>query len=244
MKQNKKRKIIFIIAAVLILSGLGVLLYPQFTAFLYRQDVAKQKEIFLQQIQAGNRVGEESPGFSPDLEALYQELKRQNEKLFEEKQKDLNDPFSYQQPAVSLAQYGLTDNVIGFLSIEKMGIELPIYLGANEQNLSLGAAHLTETSYPIGGENTNCVLAAHRGFSKAPMFRQIQLLEPGDVVTIQNFRETLRYQVVQTEVILPTQVDHLLIQPGRDMLTLITCHPYPTNTHRYVVYCQRIGEEE
>lgn len=244
MKQNKKRKIIFIIAAVLIVSGLGVLLYPQFTAFLYRQDVAKQKEAFLEQIHSNAQAGEASAGSSPELEALYQELKRQNEELFEEMQRDLNDPFSYQQPAVSLAQYGLTDNVIGFLSIEKMGVELPIYLGANEQNLSLGAAHLTETSYPIGGENTNCVLAAHRGYSKAPMFRQIQLLEPGDLVTIQNFRETLQYQVVETEVILPTQVDHLLIRPGQDMLTLITCHPYPTNTHRYVVYCQRIGGEE
>lgn len=244
MKQNKKQKIIFIIAAVLIVSGLGVLLYPQFTAFLYRQNVAKQKEAFLEQIHSNAQVGEASAAPSPELEALYQELKRQNEELFEEMQRDLNDPFSYQQPAVSLAQYGLTDNVIGFLSIEKMGIELPIYLGANEQNLSLGAAHLTETSYPIGGENTNCVLAAHRGYSKAPMFRQIQLLEPGDVVSIQNFRETLQYQVVETEVILPTQVDHLLIRPGQDMLTLITCHPYPTNTHRYVVYCQRIGGEE
>ncbi len=241
--KGKERKLIGIIGVLLFLAGAGIFLYPKFTAYQYTQEVAGEKQAFLEQIQEAQETsqsqGEEKEEDSL-LEELYQELLRRNEELFQESQKDLCDPFSYEQPTIDLTQYGLSDNIIGFISIEKMGIELPIYLGANQQNMSLGAAHLTETSYPIGGENTNCVLAAHRGYARAPMFREIEVLEPGDLVTIQNFRETLYYEVEETKVILPTEVDQLLIQPGKDMLTLITCHPYPTNTYRYVVYCTRV----
>lgn len=99
---------------------------------------------------------------------------------------------------------------------------------------------MTETSYPIGGENTNCVLAAHRGSSRAAMFRDIELLEPGDRIYIENFREPLTYQVVETRVISPTDVQELLIQAGRDLVTLLTCHPYGHNYQRYVVFCERV----
>ena len=106
--------------------------------------------------------------------------------------------------------------------------------------MTLGAAHMTNTSYPIGGENTNCVLAGHRGYFQAPMFRNIQKLELGDVVQVQNFRETLQYEVSEIQVVNPDEVECLSIRSGEDLLTLITCHPYPTNTYRYVVICTRI----
>ena len=121
-----------------------------------------------------------------------------------------------------------------------MEVELPILLGANTENMKEGAVHLTETSYPVGGENTNCVLAAHRGSSRAAMFRDIEILEIGDEIIIRNFRETLTYRVAELRVISPTDVQELLIQPGRDLVTLITCHPYRHNDQRYVVYCERV----
>lgn len=176
------------------------------------------------------------------FEELYQELKRRNQELYEEKQKDLKDPFSYEQPTIDLTEYGLEGNIIGFIFIPKMEMELPILLGANTANLREGAVHLTETSYPIGGENTNCVPAAHRGSSRAAMFRDIEKLEIGDEIYIQNFRETLTYRVAELRVISPTDVQELLIQPGRDLVTLITCHPYRHNYQRYVVYCERVHQ--
>lgn len=121
-----------------------------------------------------------------------------------------------------------------------MKVELPILLGANDENLEKGAAHLTETSYPIGGQNTNCVLAAHRGYNRAAMFRDIEKLEIGDEIHILNFRETLTYRVAELRVISPTDVEELLIQEGRDLVTLVTCHPYRYNYQRYVVYCERV----
>lgn len=229
--RSKKRFILYSIAGMLFLAGFIVMLYPVWTDFLYRQETERLKTKFAAQFPEED---------SSQTEQLYEELKRRNTVLYQEHQKDLKDPFSYQQPEIDLSAYGLPDNIIGFLQIEKMDIELPIYLGANQENLSLGAAHLTETSYPIGGENTNSVIAAHRGYHKTAMFRDIEKLERGDKVVLRNFRETLYYQVTGTKIIQPTEIDELLIQPGKDMLTLITCHPLHANYQRYVVYCERV----
>ena len=231
--RGKLRCMVCLLGVVLLVAGGGVLLYPKFTAWRYAQGVEKQKETFLQQAEG------ESPN-DHGLEELYQRLQEENRQLFEGHQPQLTDPFSYETSALDLSQYGLEDGIIGFLSAEKMGVELPIYLGASQEHLALGAAHMTQTSYPIGGDNTNCVLAGHRGYYKAPMFRNIDRLEVGDVVEVRNFWGVLRYQVSQIQVVEPDEVECLYIQGGADLLTLISCHPYPTNTYRYVVTCTRM----
>ena len=240
--KRKKGRWLVVAALLLFLAGLAVLLFPIFTNRLYNEKVQKQKAVFEQQIEETEAQLENMAQDTPVLpfEELYQELKRRNQELYEEKQKDLKDPFSYQQPTIDLTEYGLEGNIIGFISIPKMEVELPILLGANTANMREGAVHLTETSYPIGGGNTNCVLAAHRGYSRTAMFRDIEKLEIGDEIYIQNFRETLTYRVAELRVISPTDVQELLIQPGRDLVTLITCHPYRHNYQRYVVYCERV----
>ena len=71
------------------------------------------------------------------------------------------------------------------------------------------------------------------------MLREVEKLTPGDAVYIENFRETLTYTVAETQIIAPTDIEALLIQEGRDLLTLVTCHPLGSNAQRYVVYCER-----
>lgn len=107
-----------------------------------------------------------------------------NQDIYENKQKDLTDPFSYESASFDLTTYGLSDNIIGYLSIPVMDVEIPVYLGANDKNLAKGAVHLGQTSMPIGGSNTNVVLAAHRGYQGIPMFRDVEKLKAGDFVTI------------------------------------------------------------
>ena len=130
---------------------------------------------------------------------------------------------------------------MGVISIPKMDVELPIFLGATYDNMAKGAVHLSQTSLPIGGMDTNCVIAAHQGWYSAPYFRYIELLEVGDELYITNLWETLTYEVTSIKVIEPNDIDEILIQPGRDMLTLLTCHPYASGgRYRYVVYCDRV----
>lgn len=237
---NNARRPYGLLAVAVILLGMGaaLLLYPRWTAWQYSRQVTEQKTRFDDEIDASARDADDP------LERLYRDLQNRNQTLYETSQADLRDPFSYEEPGISLAEYGLQDDIIGFVQIPALDLELPIVLGANEEHLKQGAAHLTQTSYPIGGENTNCVLAAHRGYYKAPMLREVERLQIGDTVYVQNFRETLTYTVDELRIIDPSDVEALLIQPGRDLLTLVTCHPLGGNSQRYVVYCVRSSPEE
>ena len=236
VRRRKRKKWNTALPCFLFLAGFLLAVFPVLTNWNYQEEVRSEKEEFLEQTKRP------ADGEGRSFEELYQELRRRNERLYKEHQKDLTDPWSYEQTDIDLSMYGLDGNVIGFIRIPRMETELPILLGANTENMRLGAVHLTETSYPIGGENTNSVIAAHRGYSRAAMFRDIEKLKPGDSVYIENFREILTYTVKETSVIDPTDIDRLLIRGGKDMVTLITCHPYGSNEQRYVVYCERSSD--
>ena len=229
MEKEKKSMIILEISAMIfVIMGLILHCMPLIYNFMYIQEVKSIKKEYIEETEKN------------EYQELYDELKKRNEELYMNKQKELKDPFSYEQPNIDLQEYGLNNNIIGFISIPKINIELPIYLGANTENMQKGAVHLTQTSYPIGGINTNAVIAAHRGYGKADMFKNIQKIEIGDNVYIQNFREKLNYKVIDIKIINPDEIDKLLIQEGKDLITLITCHPYRYNYQRYVVYCEKV----
>ena len=225
---TNRNKIVFII--ILLFTGLAFLLYPYFTNRAYNQRVERQQKIYFHHLS----------GETDALDKLHRELERKNKELYENRQEKFVSADAYQKSKVNLRNYGIYNNTVGYLSVPKIKIELPVLQGASEENMKKGAVHLTETSYPIGGINTNCVLAAHRGYSKAAMFREIDKLEIGDRVYLKNFKEKLTYQVMQIKIISPTDTDQVLIQEGKDLLTLITCHPYRKNSKRYVVFCERI----
>lgn len=169
-----------------------------------------------------------------------------NERIFREGQTGMTDAWSDVDTSFDFEGTGLADEMAGYITIPAMDVELPLYIGAGAEHLEKGAAVLAQTSMPIGGENTNCVIAAHRGYGGKAMFREIERLVPGDRVEITNLWETLSYEVVKCIVIYPDDTDAVKIIPGEDMVTLVTCHPYTENYQRYVVYCVRTdgsGEE-
>ncbi len=175
------------------------------------------------------------------LVSLLREQARQyNSDLIEQGQYEMNDPFSYEQPSFDLTAYSVWDNIFGHVSAPAIDLDLPIYLGANLNNMDLGAAHLSYSSIPIGGESTNAVLAGHRGIIGKVFFDNIVFLEEGDDVYITNLWEKLHYKVVETAVITPYDIEQCYIQEGRDLLTLITCHPYGYTDFRYIVVCERV----
>lgn len=253
-----KNKATNTIIVLLFIAGIALVFYPVITSSLFTQssnEVIKEfKETAKTIRDIDSSSGDDDFGISDthttddnksvQPQSLYADMQAYNREIYENGQIGLQDPFVFEIPAFDLTSYGFQSNVAGYIKIPRMDVELPIYFGATTENLALGAASLAYTSTPIGGENTNTVLAAHRGAGAAAMFRDIETLEIGDKVYITNLWETLTYQVTETKVILPTDVQEVCIQEGRDMLTLITCHPYTKNYQRYVVYCDHIYDNE
>lgn len=245
---KKKRMILCCLCVFLLLSGLALLLYPSVNARLEDRRIRRSVEAFRdtvidispQSVLPSVSITEPTEAPTIPYSDLRQAMQEYNKSIFANGQADLCDPWSYQAPVFDLDEYGIEDGVVGILSIPKMELELPIYLGATSEHLASGAAQLSQTSMPIGGENTNCVLAGHRGWYGALFFRHIELLEIGDEIMITNLWETLHYTISEIKVIEPNEIDEILIQPGRDMVTLLTCHPYGSGgRYRYVVCCER-----
>lgn len=248
-----------ILAVLFILAGLGIFLFPTLSG-LYAQHLAQQEIDKVQQmvttVPAATTTAatdpanptepteptEPVPTEPSEMDLLFESILSYNQKIFEEKQKNFRDPFSYQNPPLDLREYGFESNVIGTLWIPRLELELPLYLGATKDNLALGAAVLGETSLPASGDNTNVAIAAHRGWRGAPMFRDIQKIQLEDKITITTPWETLVYRVFELEIITPDETDEVLIQPGRNMLTLMTCHPYTKNYQRYLVRAELSNE--
>lgn len=172
-------------------------------------------------------------------ENLFFRMRDYNNEIFENKQSGLRDIFSYSNSDIKFTDFGIDNGVVGYISIERMGIELPVYVGSNSANMRLGATVMNRTSMPIGGINTNCVIAAHRS---AGYFGDIELLQIGDIIRLNNLWRELKYKVVKIIVIDPYDTQKIKIVPGKDMLTLLTCHPYWSNRTRYIVYCERVQD--
>ena len=135
----------------------------------------------------------------------------------------------------------LADNdMIGYVKIDRIGVELPVYHGTSERVLSKGVGHLEGSSLPVGGINTHCVMSAHRGLPSAKLFTDLDRLEKGDTFQVIILDQVLTYQVDFIKVIEPTDVSDLQIIEGGDYCTLFTCTPYGINTHRLLVRGVRI----
>lgn len=224
------RKASFVLAALLAVAGICVMLWPVFTGHRLQSNAATAVQEFL-----ADRDEPEQP--YPELLA---DLQTYNRRIYNEKQSDLTDLEACEKPAADLTAYGIEDEIIGVLEIPAMELTMPVYLGASNAHLAAGAAVLGNTSAPIGGDSTNCVIAGHRGWKGADYFRHIDRLQVGDTVKLTNLWETLTYTVSDIQIIQPHEVDMIKIQQGRDLLTLLTCHPYASGgRQRYVVYCVR-----
>lgn len=172
-----------------------------------------------------------------DYSALFQEAESYNTKLYE-----LDSPLTdYRQLAGYDEILNVSGNgIMGYVSIPKLGVELPIYHGISNEVLNIACGHLEGTSFPVGGESHHSVLSAHRGLQHAKLFTELDKMELGDTFQITILDRTFTYQVDQIKVVLPDEIDDIQIIKGRDLCTLLTCTPYGINTHRLLVRGTRI----
>ena len=134
--------------------------------------------------------------------------------------------------------------IMGYLNIDKIHLELPIYHSVEPEVLQVAIGHLPGSSLPVGGTGTHTVLSGHRGLPNARLFSDLDKLEPGDRFTITIMSEVFTYQVIKTKTVEPYEVDDLQIEPGADLCTLFTCTPYGINTQRLFVRAKRVPNDE
>ena len=230
-----KRKIIKLILAIFFfLAGIELFIYPRITDSIYKNKVKElEKEFTI-------KINDISNDDNSKLNELYNLLKEENNKVYLDGEKRFLSDKTYDITDINLADYGIEDNIFGFLDIPTINMTLPIYFGASEANMLKGATHLTGTSYPIGGVNTNSVIAGHRGYFKTEMLRNIDKIKIGDKIYLKTVFGTLEYEAIKAIIIKPTDLAKLTIVEGEDMVTLVSCHPFPTTRERYVLYFKRV----
>ena len=172
-----------------------------------------------------------------DFNAIFERAHAYNKALYE-----TNYPLiDYKKVPGYYDTLCITDNdMIGYLKIDRIGIELPIYHGTSDDVLNKGVGHLEGSSLPIGGENTHSVMSAHRGLPSSKLFTDLDRVEKGDIFQIVVLNQVLTYQVDSIKIIEPDDISDLQIIEGGDYCTLFTCTPYGINTHRLLVRGARI----
>ena len=231
-------------AVALFLLGFLIALIPSFSGHRLESQAEQTAERFNESIRQNENEKSLSSTESEDGDFLYPELfltaQEYNEELYRNRQTGFTGISAYQEPSLCLSDYGIDDGVFGTVCIPKLGVTLPIYLGASEENMAKGAAHLSQTSLPIGGTKTNCVLAGHCGFNGADYFRYLSTLTEGDEVILTTLWSEDHYRVSGVTVIVPDDIASVMIQPGRELLTLLTCHPYASGgKYRFLAICEK-----
>ncbi len=227
-KPSKKAKWLF---RLVFLLGFMVALYPLVSRLYYRIDSNNQVAVFSEGV---DELATEEIERRIGLARAYNESL--NNVVSE-------DPYSEEKKKQGRAEYARmleVHEMIGHVEIPKINQDLPIYAGTAEEVLQKGVGHLEGTSLPIGGNSTHAVLTAHSGLPEATLFTHLNQLEIGDKFYIHNISETIAYQVDQIKVIEPTNFNDLLIEPGHDYVTLLTCTPIMINTHRLIVRGHRV----
>ncbi len=228
MKKNRSNIILILIFLV----GLSVMLYPTVSDYVNQKNQSRAVASYSEEVENLSDV---------DYQAYFDAADDYNRRLAE-----TPDAF-YRPEEVS----GYTDTldvsgtgIMGYITISKIGVELPIYHGTSDGVLQVAAGHLEGSSLPVGGAGTHAVISAHRGLPSAKLFTNLDELEVGDTFTITVLDRVLTYEVDQISIVLPTETDLLQPVEGKDYVTLMTCTPYGINTHRLLVRGKRIENAE
>lgn len=227
-----------LIVTVIAWSGLGVFMYPSTAAWWSQYHESKAI------VQYQSEVAE---NLDPSNAVRLDEARKYNEQL-STGQIDISGksrvPVLTGDSPVEGDYWRLLSSgseLMGRLKIPAINVDLPIYHGTSDDVLARGVGHLQGTSLPVGGINTHSVLTAHTGLVTATLFNDLNKLVVGDTFTISVAGEVLTYQVYETQTILPNETGSLVVQEGKDIVTLVTCTPLGINTHRYLVTGRRVN---
>lgn len=230
----KKIRVIFCV--IIFITGLGIASYPfisNMVAQRHASQVVKDYETNVEEMD------------EEEIDAMKEAAKKYNEQL--SNVVSVDDENENNEQGESYADLLNIGESLGYITIPKINVNLPIYNGTSQDVLSKGVGHMEQSSYPLGGESTHCVLTGHRGLPSAVLFTDLDKLEIGDEFYLHVLDEILAYKVDQIKVVEPNESGDLEIIDGKDYCTLVTCTPYAINSHRLLVRGERTeykGEQD
>ena len=224
MKKNKSTIILILVFFV----GLSVMLYPTISDYVNQRNQSRAVASYAQDVD--NMTDADYSAYFDAADAFNAQVAANENALFRPEQ------LSGYYDTLDITGTG----IMGYITISKIGVELPIYHGTSDSVLQIAAGHLEGTSLPVGGASTHAVISAHRGLPSAKLFTNLDQLEVGDTFTITVLDRVLTYEVDKISIVLPTETDELKIDEGKDYVTLMTCTPYGINTHRLLVRGHRV----
>lgn len=230
----KKIRVIFCV--IIFITGFGIASYPfisNMVAQRHASQVVKDYETNVEEMD------------EEKIDAMKEAAKKYNEQL--SNVVSVDDENENNEQGESYADLLNIGESLGYITIPKIDVNLPIYNGTSQDVLSKGVGHMEQSSYPLGGESTHCVLTGHRGLPSAVLFTDLDKLEIGDEFYLHVLDEILAYKVDQIKVVEPNESGDLEIIDGKDYCTLVTCTPYAINSHRLLVRGERTeykGEQD
>lgn len=232
MRKEIKEKLTIFLFILMIVVGLGIILYPLISNQLSKMNY--QKVIDNYQNTVHQKKNSQNEQFINEARAYNHALTSTNiVDVFQNPKSESSNEY--------LSILNINNNgMMGYISIPKIDVRIPIYHGTSSDILQKGVGHLEGSSFPVGGENTHAILSAHRGLPSSRLFTDLDQLEEGDVFYIYILDQVFAYQVNQVLVTEPSETDALRIVDGKDYVTLVTCTPYAINTHRLLVRGERI----
>lgn len=221
-----------IILILIFLVGLSVMLYPSVSDAVNRKHQSRAVAGYAEEVEQLSDA---------DYQTYFDAADAYNRQLN-------TTPNAFYKPDL-VSGYAQTldisgTGIMGYITIPKISVELPIYHGTDEGVLQVAAGHLEGSSLPVGGAGTHAVISAHRGLPSAKLFTNLDALKEGDTFTIKILDRTLTYQVDQIRIVEPDDLSELSVVEGQDYVTLLTCTPYGINTHRLLVRGVRIDNAD
>lgn len=226
MKRYKWNIVIIIITLV----GLSVMLYPNFSNYWNKKNQSKIVASYQEELSSVT---------TKEYEEMWEEAEAYNEAIrkidFPFQKYDLVDGY---EDTLNVSGTG----IMGYITIEEIGAEYPIYHGTSEGVLQIAVGHMQGSSLPTGEVGNHVVLSAHNGLAETELFTRLDQLKLGDTFSLTVLDRTLTYQVDQILVVEPDDFSEIMPDEEHDYCTLITCTPFGVNSHRLLVRGSRVSE--
>ena len=229
---KKKNNITNVLLILILIIGLSLLLYPTFSDWWNSMHTSRAISTYTEQVSA----------IDDDTYLHVWEAAKQYNRSLLERDNEYSLESSQQQDYMDLLNV-VGSGIMGYVEVPQIKVSLPIYHTTDESILQIAVGHIEWTSLPTGGESTHCVLSGHRGLPSARLFTDLDQLQIGDLFYLWILDEKLTYEVDQILIVEPFDTEDLLIEPGKDLCTLVTCTPYGVNSHRLLVRGHRVENE-